>query len=178
MLLFLLIFTLLQALITALSIPSDLPILQLPPINNSIPSTVPSPIANDSRPSLLSDWDPTPCIYRYDPYPYALKIYSYGRTASPTLDYLIVHDLDILVLQVLSGAMTYVAPVTVSEGLVTFTASFTKSVSDLQLARALQVVRDLMGSFGPRELRVAWFGEAGGEDWRPAARFSVEFSRI
>lgn len=65
----------------------------------------------------------------------------------------------------------------ISLGIVKLEVLFWEKVSHLQVAMALQALRDLMAVvFGPREIRWAEFGRS--EPWRPVARLAVEFVGI
>ena len=181
LLIFLTFIILLKTLVIGHYIPPNLAIFQPLLSHNVTLSTAATPTTittTTSRP-LLSDWPPTPYNYPYDPHPYSLTIYTYGRTASRSIAYLITHNLDLLIFRMIkSSVQAFSAPISESEGIVSLTALFLTPVNTFQLARALQVVRDLMTRYGPRELRAAGIGKGEGAEWKEMARIQLDFEKV
>jgi len=160
-------FPLLFAPLSALSLPSNPSIIQLP--------------ANDTTSSNLlqdAEWPEVPWTYRDFDKLIAIDFITYGRLANINLSRKIVSDLDTIILILLHQDEYGSAPIVFARGIVRVTVIYTRTgVRTTSVALALQQIRDLMGyKYGPREIGQASIAAAGTSE--SFAMLEVVFDRM
>ena len=172
------ILTTLIHLISGLSIPSTLSILQSPSTNISD-----LPQVNSTSPVGLSPWPIAPYLYTYnggssEDY---IGFIEYGRVLEPsfTVQTQLLSCFDDIILNIMKGPEIYdLQPRTYNSGWVTLNVELIiLGVRSTKLAIMVQQLRDLMHErYGPSEILMAEFGIAATSQLRGA--FAVRFPMV
>lgn len=125
-----------------------------------------------------AEWPPVPFAAPYFHNKYVLRFRSYGGLDNRVSRFQMAQGFDALIFDVVqSEKETYLPsepPLATNRGVVRVFMVFKAKTSNLQVALALQALRDLVDLYGPREMALVEFGWR--DPWRPMAAMELRFA--